>query len=77
MPKLLYMYCKNKITALVTSSGHSALRHEVSRMFTILPIYRLVSHPQYHLTPSSRQSLLSLHMTKSLEGQPHAPPKKW
>ena len=30
-----------KITALVTSSGHSVMRHEVSRMFTIILILSL------------------------------------
>ena len=41
MPKLLYTWYFEKFTASVTSSGHSALRHEVSRMCTILciPIY--------------------------------------
>ena len=36
MPKLLYTWYLKKITASVTSSGHSALRHEVSRICTIL-----------------------------------------
>ena len=36
MPKLLYTWYFEKFTASVTSSGHSALRHEVSRMCTIL-----------------------------------------
>ena len=36
MPKLLYTWYFEKFTASVTSSGHSALRHEVSRICTIL-----------------------------------------
>ena len=36
MPKLLYTWYFEKFTGSVTSSGHSALRHEVSRMCTIL-----------------------------------------
>ena len=36
MPKLLYTWYFEKFTASVTSSGHSALRHEVSGMCTIL-----------------------------------------
>ena len=36
MPKLLYTWYFEEFTASVTSSGHSALRHEVSRMCTIL-----------------------------------------
>ena len=36
MPKLLYTWYFEKFTASVTSSGHSALRHEVSKMCTIL-----------------------------------------
>ena len=36
MPKLLYTWYFEKFTALVTSIGHSVLRREVSRMFTIL-----------------------------------------
>ena len=36
MPKLLYTWYFEKFTASVTNSGHSALRHEVSRMCTIL-----------------------------------------
>ena len=35
MPKLLYTWYFEKFTASVTSSGHSALRHEVSRICTI------------------------------------------
>ena len=38
MPKLLYTWYFEKFTASVTSSGHSALRHEVSRICTILGI---------------------------------------
>ena len=38
MPKLLYTWYFEKFTASVTSSGHSALRHEVSRICTILHI---------------------------------------
>ena len=38
MPKLLYTWYYEKFTASVTSSGHSALRHEVSRICTILTI---------------------------------------
>ena len=38
MPKLLYTWYLKKFTASVTSSGHSALRHEVSRICTILLI---------------------------------------
>ena len=38
MPKLLYTWYFEKFTASVTSSGHSALRHEVSRICTILSI---------------------------------------
>ena len=38
MPKLLYTWYFEKFTASVTSSGHSALRHEVSRICTILAI---------------------------------------
>ena len=38
MPKLLYTWYLKKFTASVTSSGHSALRHEVSRICTILYI---------------------------------------
>ena len=48
MPKLLYTWYFEKFTASVTSSGHSALRHEVSRICTILllckkksPIFRV------------------------------------
>ena len=36
MPQLLYTWHFEKFTASVTSSGHSALRHEVSRICTIL-----------------------------------------
>ena len=36
MTKLLYTWYYEKFTASVTSSGHSALRHEVSRICTIL-----------------------------------------
>ena len=36
MPKLLYTWYFEKFTGSVTSSGHSALRHEVSKMFTFL-----------------------------------------
>ena len=36
MPKLLYTWYFEKFTASVTSSGHSALRHDVSRICTIL-----------------------------------------
>ena len=36
MPKLLYTWYFEKFTASVTSSYHSALRHEVSRICTIL-----------------------------------------
>ena len=36
MPKLLYTWYFEKFTASVISSGHSALRHEVSRICTIL-----------------------------------------
>ena len=36
MPKLLYAWYFEKFTASVTSSYHSALRHEVSRICTIL-----------------------------------------
>ena len=39
MPKLLYTWYFEKFTASVTSSGHSALRHEVSRICTILIVY--------------------------------------
>ena len=38
MPKLLYTWYFEKFTASVTSSDHSALRHEVSRICTILNI---------------------------------------
>ena len=38
MPKLLYTWYFEKFTASVTSSGHSALRHKVSRICTILCI---------------------------------------
>ena len=40
MPKLLYTWYFEKFTASVTSSDHSALRHEVSRICTILFIQR-------------------------------------
>ena len=36
MPKLLYTWYFEKFTASFTSSDHSALRHEVSRICTIL-----------------------------------------
>ena len=32
MPKLLYTWYFEKFTGSVTSSGHSALRHDVSRI---------------------------------------------
>ena len=41
MPKLLYTWYFEKFTASVTSSGHSALRHEVSRICTILVLLSL------------------------------------
>ena len=43
MPKLLYTWYFEKFTASVTSSGHSALRHEVSRICTILNIQLFLS----------------------------------
>ena len=43
MPKLLYTWYFEKFTASVTSSGHSALRHEVSRICTILGLDRVPS----------------------------------
>ena len=50
MPKLLYTWYFEKFTASVTSSGHSALRHEVSRMCTILTMLH-VSPPEYKPEP--------------------------
>ena len=44
MPKLLYTWYFEKFTASVTSSGHSALRHEVSRMCTILHLAKFMLH---------------------------------
>ena len=46
MPKLLYTWYFEKFTASVTSCGHSALRHEVSRICTILAKPRFAIHPQ-------------------------------
>ena len=46
MPKLLYTWYFEKFTASVTSSGHSALRHEVSRMCTILTMSALTRGPE-------------------------------
>ena len=43
MPKLLYAWYFEKFTASVTSSYHSALRHEVSRICTILNIYMYIN----------------------------------
>ena len=40
MPKLLYTWYFENFTASVTSSVHSALRHEVSRICTILDIVK-------------------------------------
>ena len=42
MPKLLYTWYFEKFTASVTSSDHSALRHEVSRICTILTMRNII-----------------------------------
>ena len=42
MPKLLYTWYFEKITASVTSSGHSALRHKASRICTILFLTKMI-----------------------------------
>ena len=48
MPKLLYTWYFEKFTASVTSSGHSALRHEVSRMCSILTKNRYKNYTLFY-----------------------------
>ena len=50
MPKLLYTWYFENFTASVTSSVHFALRHEVSRICTILTLtsdkdLKILAHP--------------------------------
>ena len=49
MSKLLYTWYFEKFTASVTSSGHSALRHEVSRICTILTYMLLFHNVLYYI----------------------------
>ena len=54
IPKLLYTWYFEKFTASFTSSDHSALRHEVSRICTILSMRCLTLwNPRSTAPPSS------------------------
>ena len=61
MPKLLYTWYFEKFPASVTSRGHSALRHEVSRICTILYMCMTLSLYVRHIAVMNRPSLIILH----------------